>query len=131
MLKLGAHPFAGMAHAICIGVILFFLAPAVGLIPLGALAALLVMVAWNMSEMPHFIQLFKAPKSDILILLTSFCLTVFIDITVALEVGMILSACLFMKRMIGSKQVITPTHLAPGIEVYDVYGPFFSEWPII
>ena len=129
--KTGARtPFAGMSHAGFICIILFFFAPVVGMIPLGALAALLVMVAWNMSEMPHFIQLFKAPKSDILLLLTSFCLTVFIDITVALEVGMILAACLFMKRMIDRKQVIVPsqpnpTHVERGIEMYDVHGPFF------
>jgi SulP family sulfate permease len=126
----GRTPLAGMTHAVVISLIMFLFSSSVGLIPLGALAALLVMVAWNMSELPHFIHIFKAPKSDVLILLTSFFLTVFIDITVALEVGMILAAFLFMKRMIGIRRVIAPSaptvnHLEQGIEVYDVHGPFF------
>lgn len=126
----GRTPIAGMTHALVLFLVMFLFAPGVGLIPLGALAALLVMVAWNMSELPHFIQIFKAPKSDVLILLTSFFLTVFIDITVALEVGMILASLLFLKGMIGTKKVVdllapTSTHLEREMEVYDVHGPFF------
>lgn len=126
----GRTPLAGMFHAVVVVLVMFLLAPMVGLIPLCSLAALLVMVAWNMSELSHFIQIFKAPRSDILILLVSFGLTVFIDITVALEVGMVLAAFLFMKRMIDSKQVIMPTsptklHSERGIESYDMFGPFF------
>lgn len=127
----GRTPVAGMVHAVVVCLIMFLLAPIVGFIPLGALAALLVMVAWNMSEISHFIHIFKAPKSDILILLASFLLTVLVNITVALEVGMILSAFLFTRRMIKTQtQVIlpiTPTtyHLENGVEAYDVFGPFF------
>ncbi len=127
----GRTPVAGMAHAVVVCLVMFLFAHVVGFIPLGALAALLVMVAWNMSELSHFIQIFKAPKSDILILLVSFFATVLINITVALEVGMVLAAFLFMKRMITTqKQAIAPTiptkvHLEKGIEAYDVFGPFF------
>ncbi len=126
--KSGAQtPLAGMIHAVTIfGVILLF-APLVGAIPLAAMAAILIVVAWNMSHFPVFVHLLKAPKGDVLILLSSFFLTVLVDITVAVEVGMILAAFLFLKRMSESKQMLSNSHrdTEKGIEVIEMKGPFF------
>lgn len=97
--KTGAQtPMAGMIHALVLFLILFCFAPIVSQIPLAALSAVLIMVAWNMSEMALFTRLLKGPQGDRLILLTAFLLTVFVDITVAISVGMILVGILFMKR---------------------------------
>jgi len=127
-IKSGAQtPVAGMIHAAVIFLTMLAFAPLVGHIPLAALAAVLVMVAWNMSEAYHFVHLFKAPKSDVLILLAAFFLTVLVDLTVAVEVGMILAAFLFMKRMGDMQHVIQfeSRHPERGIEVYEMKGPFF------
>ena len=127
-IKSGAHtPVAGMIHAVTIFLIILLFAPIVGYIPLAALAAVLVVVAWNMSEAHHFFNLFKAPKSDILILLAAFFLTVLVDLTVAVKVGMILAAFLFMKQMGDMKHVIVFKRKHPkyGIEVYEMKGPLF------
>jgi len=142
--KTGAKtPFAGMIHAITLLLILLFFAPIVSKIPLAALAAVLVMVAWNMSEIDHFRYLLKAPKGDIAILLTAFLLTVFVDITIAVEVGMVLAAFVFMKKMSHVPKVISTSSLfeedeekedpdaiskkrvPKGVEVYEINGPFF------
>lgn len=145
--KTGAcTPIAGMIHAVTVFSIVFFFAPQVSMIPLPALAAVLMVVAWNMSEIHHFRHLFKAPKGDIVVLLSAFFLTIFVDLTVAVEVGMILAAFLFMKRMSDVSKVtplapilkqemdetvgadpdaiqkkIVPSH----VEVYEINGPFF------
>jgi SulP family sulfate permease len=127
-IKSGAQtPIAGMIHAITIFLVMILFAPIVGHIPLAALAAVLVVVAWNMSEAQHFYQLLKAPRSDVLILLAAFLLTVLVDLTVAVEVGMILAAFLFMKRMGDMQHVIAfkRKHPEHGIEVYEMKGPFF------
>lgn len=127
-IKSGAYsPFAGMIHALTVFVIMLCFAPLVGFIPLSALAAVLVMVAWSMSESHHFIKLLKAPRGDVMILLTAFFLTVLVDLTVAVEIGMVLAAFLFMKRMSDLKHVIElrSQHLELGIDVYDLHGPFF------
>ncbi len=137
----GKTPVAGMIHAVTLFLFIFLFAPVVGMIPLAALSAVLVMVAWNMSELDHFRHLFKAPKGDVVILLASFLLTVLVDITVAVEVGMILAAFLFMKRMgeragvisLGlSKEedsddpdAISKKTVPPGVEVYEIDGPLF------
>lgn len=141
-IKSGAQtPMAGMIHALALFLIILLFSPIVSQIPLAALAAVLIMVAWNMSEISHFIHLLKAPAADVMILLTAFLLTVFVDITVAITLGMILASFLFMKRMseitqlfkeprsefpekedpdaIGKKKV--PAH----VEVYELQGPFF------
>lgn len=98
--KAGARtPVAGMVHAIVVLLVMLLFAGFAARIPLAALAAVLVMVAWNMSELDHFKTLLRAPRSDILVLLATFALTVFVDLTVAVGVGMVLSAMLFMKRM--------------------------------
>lgn len=144
--KTGAKtPLAGMIHALTLLVIVLLLAPVVSQISLAALSAVLMMVAWNMSELDHFRHLFRAPKGDVAVLLTAFLLTVFVDLTVAVEVGMILAAFLFMKRM-GDLSSVVPwsalrkeemreeaedcdaianKHIPAGVEVYEVAGPFF------
>jgi SulP family sulfate permease len=147
-IKNGAQtPVAGMIHAITLLLIILFLAPIVSQIPLAALAAVLIMVAWNMSEIGHFIRLLKAPIGDMTILATAFLLTVFVDITVAITLGMILASFLFMKRMSDYSKTVSLTSLfkeplsdfperydpdaivrkkiPPGVEVYELQGPFF------
>lgn len=143
----GRTPLAGMVHAVFVLACMVLLAPLAGKIPLPIFASVLIVVAWNMSEKDHFLNLFKAPRSDILVLLTTFGLTVLADLTVAVMVGMVLAAMLFMKRMseVTSLGVIkdeiaeTGTELPdptdpqslekrdipPGVEVYEINGPFF------
>lgn len=146
--KTGAQtPVAGMIHALVLFLILYCLAPIVSQIPLAALSAVLIMVSWNMSEIGHFARLLKAPQGDRIILLTAFLLTVFVDITAAISVGMILASFLFMKRMSQMSKAISlsqvfqestvdfPEKMDPndiskkvvprGVEVYEIQGPFF------
>ena len=130
--KTGAEtPVAGMIHALVLLGVLFFFAPVVSQIPLGALAAILIIVAWNMSEAHLFIHLLRAPAGDIAILLTGFLLTVFVDITFAIVFGVILASLLFMKRM-GSLSKLFPEtppeerqKIPSNVEVYEIAGPFF------
>ena len=99
-IKSGAStPIAGMVHALMIFLIMFVLGPVTGKVPLCALSAVLFMIAWNMSEIHHFLHLFTAPKRDIVVLVSVFLLTVFVNITAAVQMGMILAAFLFMKQM--------------------------------
>lgn len=143
----GQTPVAGMVHAATLFLIVLFLAPIVSLIPLSALAAVLMMVAWNMSEASHFIRLLRAPIGDVAILLTAFLLTVFVDITVAITLGMILASFLFMKRMSQLSKTtqltsffhekegefpekedpdaISKKKIPSNVEVYEIEGPFF------
>jgi SulP family sulfate permease len=88
-----------MIHALTLLLIVVFFAPLVSMIPLAGLSAVLMMVAWNMSEVHHFRRIFKAPAGDVAVLLTTFFLTVIFDLVLAIEVGMILAAFLFMKRV--------------------------------
>jgi sulfate permease, SulP family len=126
---------------------MLLLAPLASKIPMPIFASVLVVVAWNMSERDHFKHLLKAPRSDILVLLTTFGLTVLTDLTVAVMIGMVLAAMLFMKRMsevtnIGvlkdeiddvGPELPDPTDPAslaqrdipPGVEIYEIAGPFF------
>lgn len=127
-IKTGAQtPLAGMIHAGVVFLILSTCSSITAKIPLAAVAAVLVMVSWNMSELSHFLKLMKTSRGDVAILLTSFFLTVCVDLTVAVEVGMILAAFLFMKRMSDVKQVLALDRRLPdqGIEVYQMRGPFF------
>ncbi len=138
-------PFAGIIHSATLLLILFAFAPIVSQIPLASLSAVLVMVAWNMSELHHFRSLFKAPPCDIAILLVTFLLTILVDLTVAVEVGIVLSAFLFIKR-IGDVSQISPLYFAKdepientdvnqesieqsaipkGVEIYEITGPLF------
>jgi len=136
-----------MTHAVVLLLFMLLLAPLATRIPLTTLAAVLLMVAWNMSEIDHFRSLLKAPRSDVAVLLTAFGLTVFTDLTIAVGVGMVLASMLFMKRMadVSNISAITkefddrddelgalkdPNSLAsrdvpPGVEVYEINGPFF------
>lgn len=143
----GQTPMAGMIHAVTLFLIILFLAPVVSQIPLTALAAVLIMVSWNMSEIGHFVRLIRAPIGDVAILLTAFLLTVFVDITIAISLGMILASFLFMKRMSDYSKTVQLTALFKeqtsefpersdpdaiahkkvpvGVEVYEIQGPFF------
>lgn len=95
----GRTPIAGIVHSITLLLMLVLLMPLVQLVPLSALAAILFVVAYNMSGWREFVHLFKSPVSDILVLVTTFVLTVTVDLVVAIEVGLFLSIFLFMKRM--------------------------------
>lgn len=96
----GRTPVAGMVHALTLLLILLFLMPYASMIPMSCLAAILIMVAYNMSGWRTFVHMVKtAPKSDITVLVATFLLTVFFDLVVAIEIGMVLAAFLFMKRM--------------------------------
>src|SRR5438270_7528235 len=95
----GRTPIAGMVHAVTLLLILIFLGKWAAMVPLASLAAILVVVAYHMSEWRSFAGLLRAPKSDIAVLVLTFGLTVFIDLTVALQVGIVVASLLFMKRM--------------------------------
>jgi sulfate permease, SulP family len=109
------------------------LAPALALLPMASLAALLLVVAWNMSEVKHFAHIVRvAPKSDTLVLLACFFLTVVFDMVVAVSAGVMLAALLFMRRMadITHADFVTETHhldepLPKGVVLYEIAGPLF------
>ena len=143
----GRTPVAGIVHALTLLAITLFAAPFAARIPLAALAAILVIVAWHMSEARTFVsELRTAPRSDSAVMVTTFLLTVLVDLTVALAVGMVLAAFLFMRRMAETSSVRAISRemldqeeadappetvarwrgLVPrGVEVYDINGPFF------
>lgn len=99
-IRMGAKtPMAGMIHAATLLLLMLIFAPLAGKIPLATLAAVLVFVAWNMSEIPHFIEILKGDKGDSIVLLITFFLTVLIDLAVAVQVGVVLAAAIFLKRM--------------------------------
>jgi SulP family sulfate permease len=141
----GRTPIAGMTHAITLLLITLFFGRWAGLIPMATLAGILVVVAYGMSEWRTFVAEFRAPKSDVAVLLTTFLLTVLWDLTVAIEVGMVLAAFLFMRRMAEVTNISVLTHelqdprddfendpnavrrrvVPAGVEVYEITGPFF------
>jgi SulP family sulfate permease len=141
----GRTPVAGMVHALTLLVITLFVGKYAAVIPLAVLAAILVMVAYHMSEWRTFRSVLSAPRSDVLVLLATFLLTVLVDLTVAIQVGMVLAAFLFMKRMaeVTNVSVVTRELSEPaapssdvsgalfrrdvpkGVEVYEINGPFF------
>ncbi|MGL4373691.1 MAG: SulP family inorganic anion transporter, partial [Turicibacter sp.] len=140
----GRTPIAGIVHAITLLLILVFLMPLVKLIPLTTLAAILIMVSYNMSEWRMFRSLLKAPKSDITVLLTTFILTVVFDLALAISVGMVLASFLFMKRMMDvtdiqgivkdssedddelqSMDESVRSIISDEVLIYEVNGPFF------
>jgi SulP family sulfate permease len=144
----GLTPIAGIIHAVVLLLIMLFFGKWAALIPMATLAGILVVVAYNMSEMRHFIKLLKSPKMDIAVLVTTFLLTVLVDLTVAIQAGVVLAALLFMKRMSDVTQVGYITSMVgfeeedeedakadPGninkfsvprnVEVFEVNGPFF------
>ncbi|MEK7234656.1 MAG: SulP family inorganic anion transporter, partial [Elusimicrobiota bacterium] len=138
----GRTPVAGITHALVLVCVLLFAGPLVARIPLCALSAVLVIVAYNMSEWHSFFFLLKSPRSDVAVLLTTFGLTVLVDLTVAVEVGLVLSAFLFMRRIADMTTVSAAVadsgdeesggaaeHLSgplpKGVEVYRVSGALF------
>ena len=139
----GRTPIAGIVHAITLLLIMLLFGTWAKLIPMPALAAILIIVAWNMSEIKVFRELLKSPRSDVIVLLTTFGLTVVFDLTLAIEIGMLLSVVLFMQRMaqLSNVGVITKdlkdsdeeedpntivTRKVPdGVEVFEFNGPFF------
>ncbi|MBI3344587.1 MAG: STAS domain-containing protein [Gammaproteobacteria bacterium] len=133
-------PLAGITHSAVLLLILLALAPYAAYIPMCALAAILFVVAYNMSELRHFAHLVKSsPRSDVAVLLITFFLTVFVDLVIAVNVGVILAALLFMKRMaesvriegINSEEIATllPDYcvigIPKGVQIYSIDGPFF------
>ncbi|MBE7015987.1 MAG: STAS domain-containing protein [Ruminococcaceae bacterium] len=134
----GRTPVSGMVHSITLLLVLLFLMPYAGLIPMPAIAAILFMVAYNMSEWKKFVSVVKtAPKSDTIVLVITFLLTVIFDLVIAIEVGMILAAMLFMKRMSEETEVtgwkypendvdsIDLKFVPKNVRVYEVTGPLF------
>ena len=136
----GTSPLAGMVHAATLVLIVLCLAPLAVNVPLAALAAILFVVAWNMSEAKHFVRMARrAPRADVVILLVTFALTVFADLVVAVNIGVILATLHFLRRMATSVEVRQATEqelgqefahlgfvsLPPGVLVYTVEGPFF------
>lgn len=136
----GNSPIAGVVHALCLIFILLFLAPLAAHIPLATLAAILFVVAWNMSDVRHVVKLVKgAPRSDVIILLVTFVLTVFADLVVAVNIGVVLAMLHFLHRMAESVVVRQQDDarlqrelaldglgvLPPDVLVYSVEGPFF------
>ncbi|KKO16920.1 MULTISPECIES: SulP family inorganic anion transporter [Pseudomonas] len=133
-------PLAGIIHALTLVLIILFLAPLASNIPLCALAAILFVVAYNMSELKHFKRMLqRAPRADIAILLVTFTLTVFSDLVIAVNIGVILAMLQFMRRMASSVEVqqVVEEELAnelhsngqaslpPGVMVYTIEGPLF------
>ncbi|PKL24186.1 MAG: sodium-independent anion transporter [Spirochaetae bacterium HGW-Spirochaetae-3] len=133
-----ASPISGMIHAIVLFVFTLFLSGLASAIPLTALSAILLVVAWDMSELRHFLHMRYAPKSDLIVMLVTFGLTVAIDLTVAVEVGVLLAVFLFIRRVSETSAfgpVIdlqdadsageAPLRLPKGVEAYEISGPFF------
>src|SRR5947207_12588899 len=127
-------PFATGIHSAVVLLAVLLLAPLISFLPMAALAALLVMVAWNMSEARHFVHVVRvAPKSDVAVLLTCYALTVVFDMVVAVTAGMILAAFLFMRRMaeVASVELVDERHphlklkLPREVVLYEVNGPLF------
>jgi SulP family sulfate permease len=133
--RAGAHsPLAAFFHSAAVLAAMLALAPVLGRLPMSALAALLLQVAWNMSEARHFAHAVRvAPRSDVAVLLVCFVLTIVFDMVVAVSVGVVLAALLFMRRMAELSSVALVGHrheslsppLPPGVVLYDIGGPLF------
>nr|WP_298632495.1 STAS domain-containing protein [uncultured Veillonella sp.] len=134
----GNSPLAGIIHAITLCIILLFLAPYAVYIPLASMAAILFVVAYNMSDAPRFVRmLILAPRPDQVILLLTFFLTIFTDLVVAVNVGVVLAVLQFMRKMVNtidvheascaelSEQIKHEITIHPDIMVYTVEGPLF------
>lgn len=139
----GRTPVAGLVHAAVLLVIFLVLMPLAAYIPMSCLAGVLVIVSYNMSGWRTFVQLMKNPKSDIIVLYMTFLLTVIFDLTIAIEVGLLVACLLFMRRMAETTQIkviadeIDPNEetdaqvheehliIPEGVEVYEINGPYF------
>jgi SulP family sulfate permease len=129
-------PFAALTHAGVVLLVMLVMAPLIAYVPMASLAALLLLVAWNMSEAGHFVRMVRiAPRSDVAVLITCFVLTVFFDMVVAVAVGVVLAAMLFMRRMAelteghihleSSSEETGRTRLPSGVALYEIEGPLF------
>ncbi len=128
----GNSPLAGIVHCITLMAVLLVAAPLAGRIPLCALAAILFVVAWNMSGAAHFIRMVRtAPRADVVILLITFALTMLTDLVIAVNIGVVLAMLQFLRRMAASVEVVAesaaelPGKVPPGVVVYTIEGPFF------
>ena len=139
----GRTPVAGVIHAVVLLLIFLFLMPLAQYIPMACLAGVLVVVSYNMSEWRTFRALMKNPRSDVAVLLVTFLLTVIIDLTVAIEVGLVLACLLFMRRVMETTDIsVIRNEIDPGkesdlesheehliiprgVEVYEIDGPYF------
>jgi sulfate permease, SulP family len=134
-IRYGARsPIASAFHALVVLAAVLLLAPLIAYLPMASLAALLLLVAWNMSEVKHFLHVIKvAPKSDVAVLLACYALTVLFDMVVAVTVGMLLASMLFMRRMadVASVSLVADSHprfqvkLPKKTLVYEINGPLF------
>ena len=139
----GRTPVSGIVHSLTVLLITVFLGRWAGLIPMATLAGILLVVAYQMSEWRVFVSELSSPRSDVAVLLVTFALTVFVDLTVAIEVGMVLASFLFMRRMAEVTNVTAITGalsdadeepdtdatgvyaIPAGVDVYEINGPFF------
>lgn len=138
----GKTPVAGIIHAVVLLLIFLFLMPLISLVPMACLAGVLIMVAYNMSGWRTVKAIFKTPKSDISVLIVTFILTVIFDLTIAIEIGLLLAIFLFLKRVMENTQVRVFSeqidvaegtessnhemlNIEKGVEVYEIDGPFF------
>lgn len=138
----GRTPVAGMIHAVVLLLILLFLMPLARFIPMACLAGVLVVVSYNMSGWRSFTALLKNPKSDVIVLLITFFLTVIFDLTVAIAVGLLLACLLFIKRIMETTEITAIKEeihvedeagimhdesitIPAGVEVYEINGPYF------
>lgn len=140
----GRTPVAGIIHAVVLLLILLFLGPLTKHIPMACLAGVLVIVAYNMSEWRTFKSLLKNPKSDVIVLLVTFFLTVLFDLTIAIEIGLLIAMLFLMKRLTESTHISVVTDeldiaaetdvvsndleilsIPKGVEIYEIDGPFF------
>lgn len=147
-IKLGAKtPLAGMTHAVVLFILMWLFAPIVSQLPLACLAAILVYIAWNMCEFDHLKSILKGQKSDALVLLTTFIITVLIDITAAVQIGVLIAAMMFIKKMsdattvkvcqllleenadehpdAGDSDLIFRKDVPMGTTIFEITGPFF------
>jgi sulfate permease, SulP family len=125
-------PFAAVIHAAVVLLAILVLAPLVAYVPMASLAALLLLVAWNMSDVEHFAHMLKvAPKSDVIVMLTCYVLTVFVDMIAAVSIGVVVASLLFMRRMAGFTQAKvsgtgdTEHDVPEKVVVYEIAGPLF------
>jgi SulP family sulfate permease len=139
----GRTPIAGIVHAVVLLLIMLALGPVAKLIPLACLAGVLVVVAWHMGEWHHFFAMMKSNRMDVIVLLTTFFLTVFFDLILAIQIGMILASFIFMKRMSEATSIAKSTDLLhtdeedellfeeelstipDGVVLYEINGPLF------
>lgn len=138
----GRTPVAGIVHTVVLLLIFLFLMPLINYVPMACLAAVLIVVSYNMSGWRTVVGIFKSPKSDISVLLVTFFLTVIFDLTIAIEIGLLLAVVLFLRRVMENTEIKVYSEqldiaegtestahevldVAKGVEVYEIDGPFF------